>query len=91
VFNGSGLKSIRIPSSVEIIGEWCFHACRRSLYEVTFEGGIAEVGKCAFDECMGLRCVRIPGGGKLTCKLPGDCVIEYCDLVVEEMENRFQT
>jgi hypothetical protein len=43
-FHGSDVERIRIPSSVETIGEECFHGCE-SLREVTFES------------CSKLRCI----------------------------------
>jgi hypothetical protein len=37
-FQRSGLKSIEIPSSVVVLGKWCFFQCT-SLESVTFERG----------------------------------------------------
>jgi hypothetical protein len=60
-FYASGLFSITIPESGEVIGELCFCSCK-SLTTVTFEGNskLSRIEKYAF--CMsGLRSIHIPG------------------------------
>jgi hypothetical protein len=59
-FNGSGLRAIQIPSSVEIVGEHCFWECI-SLDEVTFESGckLQRIEKQAFGESC-VKAIRIP-------------------------------
>jgi hypothetical protein len=72
-FRWSGLKSIRIPSTVEFIGESCFSDC--SLNEVTFEGKV-EIGSHAFRDCP-LKNVKVPVGVELEYSFGNDCIIEY--------------
>jgi hypothetical protein len=84
-FNMSGIKRIRIPLNVEIIGAQCFYECG-SLSEVTFEGAVMEMGENVFEDCIALRCVRIPRGVKLSCKLPDRYAIEYCGPVLAREE-----
>jgi hypothetical protein len=59
-FNGSVIKTIRIPSNVEYIGNYCFYG-RRSLCEVVFESDskLKEIGDYAF-EGSGIKTIRIP-------------------------------
>jgi hypothetical protein len=59
-FRCCAIKSIRIPSSVEVIGKECFYNCE-SLCEVTFESvsKLTVIGNCAFYEC-GIKSIRIP-------------------------------
>jgi hypothetical protein len=59
-FQRTGLKSIRIPSKVEIIGTWCFYECK-SLIEVIFEHdcNLKRIDVRAFF-CSGLKSIRIP-------------------------------
>jgi hypothetical protein len=59
-FYGSGLKSIRILSTVELIEEECFFGCG-SLTEVIFESGsnLKRIEKSAF-RSSGLKSIRIP-------------------------------
>jgi hypothetical protein len=51
VFYGTGLVEIIIPSSVEVLGRYCFAACK-SLSSVTFESGsrLREVDRDAFGD-----------------------------------------
>jgi hypothetical protein len=55
-----GIKSIGIPSNVEVIGAKCFYHCE-SLCEVTFESGskLKEIGGNAFSECR-IKSIGIP-------------------------------
>jgi hypothetical protein len=56
------LRSVTIPSSVEIIGKLCFHMCQ-SLCEVKFESGskLREIRHSAFNETS-VREVGVPLG-----------------------------
>jgi hypothetical protein len=58
-FSGSGIKSIRIPSSVENIGEKCFFDCK-GLCEVFFnsDSKLKEIGCEAFCR-SGIKSIRI--------------------------------
>jgi hypothetical protein len=70
------IKSIGIPSNVEVVGEECFSSCK-SLCEVTFESDskLRESQKDAFDEF--LRCVKVPVGFAVEYKWPRNCRIKY--------------
>ena len=58
-FSGrSNLKSIKLPNSVTMIGQFAF-AYSRSLEEVDMGVGVQTIGKQAFDACA-LRTVTIP-------------------------------
>jgi hypothetical protein len=59
-FYVSAVRAIRIPSSVEFIGEECFLMCE-SLCEATFERGskLQRIEKSAFGR-SGLKVIRIP-------------------------------
>jgi hypothetical protein len=59
-FEKCAIKSIRIPSNVEVIGEECFVFCQ-CLCEVTFEPGskLKEIVKCAFG-ATGVGTINIP-------------------------------
>jgi hypothetical protein len=61
VFYESGLKSILIPSSVFVLGNWSFRECN-SLESVIFESGsrLERIGECAFYK-SGLQSIEIPG------------------------------
>jgi hypothetical protein len=59
-FVSSGLKSIRIPSQVEFIGESCFYKCK-SLRKLIFEHecNLKRIEKDAFRH-SGLKSIQIP-------------------------------
>jgi hypothetical protein len=65
IFAVTGLKKMTIPSSVEVIGEYCFYSCE-SLCEVTFERGskLQRIEKEAFSPGIfavtGLKKITIP-------------------------------
>jgi hypothetical protein len=54
------LKSIEIPSSVVVLGKWCFHQCQ-SLESVAFESGsrLKKIGGAAFEGSK-LKSIQIP-------------------------------
>jgi hypothetical protein len=54
------VEPIRIPKSVERIGEHCFGKCS-SLCEITFEAGsnLKEIANCAFMRCS-IKSAAIP-------------------------------
>jgi dextranase len=59
-FQGSGLPGIVLPSSVEVLGEWCFSGCP-SLTSITFESGskLQRIEESAF-KGSGLLSIEIP-------------------------------
>jgi hypothetical protein len=73
-FWNSGLKSIRIPKSVEFLGENCFSKCK-SLIEVIFTGEL-EIGPNAFAQSP-VKNVKVPVGVKLHHSFDEDCIIEF--------------
>jgi len=56
-FSGSGLTSVTIPGSVEIMGE-AFSYCH-DLISVTVENGVTDIGREAFNHCEKLRSVTL--------------------------------
>jgi hypothetical protein len=61
-FDGSrALRSIVIPSTVEMLGESCFSGCTR-LSTVSFEPNsrLSAIGRWAFDGCSTLTTVWVP-------------------------------
>jgi hypothetical protein len=59
----SSLSSICIPSSVEILREWCFAGCQ-ALCNVTFEADsrLSHIEPFAFSNCSSLSSIGIPAG-----------------------------
>jgi hypothetical protein len=55
------LQDIRIPASVEIIGNECFRGCM-ALSSVIFESGskLSQIGENVFDECYAMQSFMIP-------------------------------
>lgn len=58
-WNDFGLKSIKIPSSVTIIGRSAFDSCR-SLEELKLPCSLKAIDSSAFGSCAGLRAIKIP-------------------------------
>jgi hypothetical protein len=60
-FQRSSLQSIRIPSSVEIISDYCFSECR-NLAILEFDSGsrLSDLGDFAFANCSSLRWLCLP-------------------------------
>jgi hypothetical protein len=60
-FHATGLKSIVIPWTVEIIGKLCFGDCQ-ALSDVRFEPNsrLSVIGERAFTVCRALRAIWIP-------------------------------
>jgi hypothetical protein len=67
-FASSGLKSIIIPSSVEILCKSCFASCE-SLESVLFENDskLQRIGEAAF-YTSGLKSIIIPSSVEILCK-----------------------
>lgn len=58
-FNCSLLEQIKIPSSVNEIGDCSFKSCT-SLKQITIPSSITKIGDNAFDECSSLMQIIIP-------------------------------
>jgi hypothetical protein len=79
------LQAIRIPASVEIIGEGCFTRCT-SLSQLTFESGsrLARIGNHAFWNCSSLVSICLPA---LVEEIPNRCFgqcTSLADLLFED-------
>jgi hypothetical protein len=59
--NCVNLKSIEIPESVTIIGDYAFKGCSR-LQNITIPESVSYIGVAAFDGCPGLIDITIPNG-----------------------------
>jgi hypothetical protein len=60
LFSGfTSLEYIKLPSSVEIIGDTCFKDCV-SLSSVVLESGLKRVGSSVFCGCKNLKEIKIP-------------------------------
>ena len=58
-FDGSGLTSITIPSSVTSLGESCFSYCS-GLTSITIPSSVTSLGASCFKDCSGLTSINIP-------------------------------
>ncbi|MBQ6540205.1 MAG: leucine-rich repeat domain-containing protein [Oscillospiraceae bacterium] len=58
-FAYSGIRSVSVPDTAEIIGEGAFLLCEQ-LRSVSFGKGITEIGNYAFSDCITLRRAVIP-------------------------------
>ena len=62
-FEGTGLKSVTLPSTVEVLGSCAFWKCI-NLYEVNLNDNLAEMGEAVFGLCESLKRIDIPNGIK---------------------------
>jgi hypothetical protein len=94
----TGLKSICIPASVEIIGEECFRACT-FLVQLTFAPGsrLTRIGEYAIRECTSLPSICIPTEVEAIpyycfseCHSLEECVFERDSKLVRIREKAFQ-
>mmetsp|Transcript_35939 Transcript_35939/g.86864 ORF Transcript_35939/g.86864 Transcript_35939/m.86864 type:complete len:662 (+) Transcript_35939:202-2187(+) len=70
----TALKTLNIPSSVEIIGDHAFFLCT-GLEEVHLSEGLKTIGSNAFGICSSLSKIRIPSTVETMGKLAfGDCI-----------------
>ena len=62
-FDNTGLKSVTIPSTVEVLGNCAFWQCS-DLAEVNFNGNsnLNEMGEAVFGMCESLKKIEIPNG-----------------------------
>ncbi len=62
-FDNTGLKSVTIPSTVEVLGNCAFWKCA-DLVEVNFNGNsiLNEIGEATFGMCESLKKIEIPNG-----------------------------
>ena len=58
-FEGTEISSLKLPESLESVGEGAFKDCR-SLYSVSFPTNISEIQSSAFAGCTALYEVKIP-------------------------------
>ncbi len=58
------LKTVNIPSSVKIIGEYAFESCVY-LQSVYLSDGIEKISKYAFESCVRLQIINIPNSVKI--------------------------
>lgn len=58
-FEGEGIKSVFIPSSVKLIKEEAFNHCE-SISEITLSEGVECVDSWAFNSCYALKAIHIP-------------------------------
>jgi hypothetical protein len=65
----SGLRSIDLPGSLEVICESCFSFCS-SLTSVTFDANsrLSRLEHCAFSQ-SGLQSIHLPGSLEVICEL----------------------
>ena len=68
------LKSVAIPDSVEVVGEYAFSDCN-GLEELHLGAGIKKIEKCAFSWCDSLQSVVIPGSVEVV----GERAFAECD------------
>ena len=62
--NANGkLKSIALPSDMDVIGDRCLYTCS-SLTKVIIPDGVTSIGESAFDQCKGITSINIPEGCK---------------------------
>lgn len=59
VFAGSGIRELRLPPRVEVIGSGAFSGCT-SLRSAFLPSGLRQIGSSAFSGCSRLRALRIP-------------------------------
>ncbi len=63
-FAGAGIRNIKLPASIEVIGERAFSGCQ-SLADVIFTGNnLREIGASAFSGCEALEKIELPSGVK---------------------------
>lgn len=58
-FKGTGVISVQLPASLEVIGEAAFKNCT-SLFSISFPEKIQGIGKAAFEGCSALYEVSLP-------------------------------
>lgn len=62
--NANGkLKSIALPSDMDVIGDNCLKSCS-SLKKVIIPDGVTSIGESAFDQCKSITSINIPEGCK---------------------------
>lgn len=63
-FCSCGIESVKLPDSVQTIGECAFYGCTK-LKSITFGKGVRTIGKRAFYSCELLQKVSVPEGVKV--------------------------
>jgi len=59
----NGLKSIALPSDMDVIGDNCLQNCN-AITKVIIPDGVTSIGVSAFDQCKGITSINIPEGCK---------------------------
>lgn len=59
VFSGCSIESIKLPDTLEMIGDWAFTQCY-NLTSVNIPNKVTAIGKGIFYNCTGLKNVTIP-------------------------------
>lgn len=72
-FSESGIISITIPDSVQLIGEKAFFNCRQ-LERITLSNGMKNIKRETFAGCAALTAIKIPDGIKTI----GELVFDRC-------------
>lgn len=67
----SALKSVTIPDSVEIIGDYCFINCG-DLTDVVISAGVSKIGENAFANCPKLKQISVDDKNKSYKSIDGD-------------------
>lgn len=60
-FSGCNMKSIKLPESLEKIGEYCFNSCP-NLESITIPGKVKEIKRNCFYDCDKLKDIKLPEG-----------------------------
>ena len=79
-YKRSSLKSVEIPGTVEVVGEYAFSDCN-GLEELHLGAGIKKIEKDAFRDCSSLHRVVLPSTLEA---LVRDAFDESVDLVVDD-------
>ena len=72
-FSRTGLKTIVVPDTVAVVGEYAFNGCQ-ALTDVTLPKGIKEISGYTFNGCSSLTDVNIPS----TVTLISECAFLDC-------------
>lgn len=60
-FSGCNMKSIKLPESLEKIGEYCFNSCP-NMESITIPKKVKEIKRNCFYDCDKLKDIKLPEG-----------------------------